>query len=140
MSKNNQRSAQMNAKLYGFNQETFQTFRQSKPLILLNFISKNWVLFKKNTLECALSFRECHSYFYFDVYHWFYCVIQLLRMGNLPCMERGNQLWYNDNVLSLSGTLTSSVNSLAGLIPSAVSLTISAGRRNGYCRDAAGRL
>ena len=37
----------------------FQTFRQSKPLILLNFISKNWVLFKKNTLECALSFREC---------------------------------------------------------------------------------
>ena len=30
--------------------------------------------------------------------------------------------------LSLSGTLTSSVNSLAGLIPSAVSLTISAGR------------
>lgn len=30
--------------------------------------------------------------------------------------------------LSLSGTLTSSVNSLAGLVPSAVSLTISAGR------------
>lgn len=30
--------------------------------------------------------------------------------------------------LSLSGTLTSSVNSLAGLIPSAISLTISAGR------------
>ena len=55
MSKNNQRSAQMNAKLYGL----FQTFRQSKPLILLNFISKNWVLFKKNILECALSFREC---------------------------------------------------------------------------------
>ena len=30
--------------------------------------------------------------------------------------------------LSLSGTLTSSVNSLASLIPSAISLTISAGR------------
>ena len=30
--------------------------------------------------------------------------------------------------LSLSGTLTSSVNSLASLVPSAVSLTISAGR------------
>ena len=23
------------------------------------FASKNWVLFKKNILECALSFREC---------------------------------------------------------------------------------
>ena len=30
--------------------------------------------------------------------------------------------------LSLSGTLTSSVNSLASLVPSAISLTISAGR------------
>ena len=59
MSKNNQRSAQMNAKLYGFNQETFSNIQTIKAFDLIKFYIENWVLFKKNTLECALSFREC---------------------------------------------------------------------------------
>lgn len=48
--------------------------------------------------------------------------------GEFTVSERGNFLWNDDHVSVLSGTLTGAVNSLVSLVPSAISLGISAGR------------
>ena len=99
MSKNNQRSAQMNAKLYGFNQETFSNIQTMSILTSI--------------LMSIIGFIVSYSCYGWGIYRVWSGVISY---GTMTMF------------LSLSGTLTSSVNSLAGLIPSAVSLTISAGR------------
>ena len=94
MRDNNQRSAAMNAKLYGFNQEAFSNIQTIKAFDLIHFYTEKLKSLQKDYINMRLDFQK---------------------MSILT------------SVL-MSGTLTSSVNSLVSLIPSAISLTISAGR------------
>lgn len=129
MSKNNQRSAQMNAKLYGFNQETFSNIQTIKAFDLISFYKEKLSSLQKEYVGMRLEFQKMSiltsilmSLIGFVVsyscYGW-----GIYRVWS-GVISYGTMTMF----LSLSGTLTSSVNSLASLIPSAVSLTISAGR------------
>lgn len=129
MSKNNQRSAQMNAKLYGFNQETFSNIQTIKAFDLIRFYIEKLRSLQKEYIGMRLEFQRMSiltsilmSIIGFIVsyscYGW-----GIYRVWS-GVISYGTMTMF----LSLSGTLTSAVNSLAGLIPSAVSLTISAGR------------
>lgn len=129
MSKNNQRSAEMSAKLYGFNQETFSNIQTIKAFDLIKFYTEKLKTLQKSYIGMRLEFQRMSiltsilmSVIGFIVsyscYGW-----GIYRVWS-GVISYGTMTMF----LSLSGTLTSSVNSLASLIPSAVSLTISAGR------------
>ena len=129
MSKNNQRSAQMNAKLYGFNQETFSNIQTIKAFDLIKFYIEKLGSLQKEYIGMRLEFQRMS-------------ILTSILMSiigfivSYSCYGWGiYRVWSNaisygtmTMFLSLSGTLTSAVNSLVSLIPSAISLTISAGR------------
>ena len=119
----------MSAKLYGFNQETFSNIQTIKAFDLIKFYIEKLGSLQKEYIGMRLEFQRMSiltsilmSIIGFIVsyscYGW-----GIYRVWS-GVISYGTMTMF----LSLSGTLTSSVNSLAGLIPSAVSLTISAGR------------
>lgn len=129
MSKNNQRSAQMNAKLYGFNQETFSNIQTIKAFDLIKFYIERLGSLQKEYIGMRLEFQRMSiltsilmSIIGFIVsyscYGW-----GIYRVWS-GAISYGTMTMF----LSLSGTLTGSVNSLVSLVPSAISLGISAGR------------
>jgi len=129
MSKNNQRSAQMNAKLYGFNQETFSNIQTIKAFDLIKFYIEKLGSLQKEYIGMRLEFQRMSiltsilmSIIGFIVsyscYGW-----GIYRVWS-GAISYGTMTMF----LSLSGTLTGSVNSLVSLVPSAISLGISAGR------------
>ena len=129
MTNNNRRSAQMSAKLYGFNQETFSNIQTIKAFDLIRFYTDKLKSLQKDYINMSLEFKRMSiatsilmSVIGFIVsyscYGW-----GIYRVWS-GVISYGTMTMF----LSLSGTLTSSVNSLASLLPSAVSLTISAGR------------
>lgn len=129
MSKNNQRSAQMSAKLYGFNQETFSNIQTIKAFDLIKFYIEKLGSLQKEYIGMRLEFQRMSiltsilmSIIGFIVsyscYGW-----GIYRVWS-GAISYGTMTMF----LSLSGTLTGSVNSLVSLVPSAISLGISAGR------------
>lgn len=58
MSKNNQRSAQMNAKLYGFNQETFSNIQTIKAFDLIKFYIEKLGSLQKEYIGMRLEFQR----------------------------------------------------------------------------------
>ena len=129
MRDNNQRSAAMNAKLYGFNQEAFSNIQTIKAFDLIHFYTEKLKSLQKDYVNMKLDFQKMS-------------ILTSVLMSiigfivSYSCYGWGiYRVWSNaisygtmTMFLSLSGTLTSSVNSLVSLIPSAISLTISAGR------------
>ena len=129
MRNNNEKSAAMNAKMYGFNQETFSNIQTIKAFDLIHFYIDRLKSLQKEYIGMRLEFQKMS-------------ILTSVLMSivgfivSYSCYGWGiYRVWSNaisygtmTMFLSLSGTLTSSVNSLAGLIPSAISLTISAGR------------
>lgn len=129
MSNNNAKSASMNAKMYGFNQETFSNIQTIKAFDLIHFYIERLKSLQKEYIQMRMDFQKMSML----------TSILMTLIGfivSYSCYGWGiYRVWSNaitygtmTMFLSLSGTLTSSVNSLAGLVPSAVSLTISAGR------------
>ena len=129
MSNNNAKSAAMNAKMYGFNQETFSNIQTIKAFDLIHFYIERLKSLQKEYIQMRMDFQKMSML----------TSILMTLIGfivSYSCYGWGiYRVWSNaitygtmTMFLSLSGTLTSSVNSLAGLVPSAVSLTISAGR------------
>ena len=129
MSNNNAKSAAMNAKMYGFNQETFFNIQTIKAFDLIHFYIERLKSLQKEYIQMRMDFQKMSML----------TSILMTLIGfivSYSCYGWGiYRVWSNaitygtmTMFLSLSGTLTSSVNSLAGLVPSAVSLTISAGR------------
>ena len=129
MRDNNQRSAAMNAKLYGFNQEAFSNIQTIKAFDLIHFYTDKLKSLQKDYIDMRLDFQKMS-------------ILTSVLMSiigfivSYSCYGWGiYRVWSNaisygtmTMFLSLSGTLTSAVNSLVSLIPSAISLTISAGR------------
>lgn len=129
MRNNNQKSAAMNAKMYGFNQEAFSNIQTIKAFDLIRFYTDRLKSLQTEYIRMRLDFQKMS-------------ILTSVLMSiigfivSYSCYSWGiYRVWSNaisygtmTMFLSLSGTLTSSVNSLTSLIPTAISLTISAGR------------
>ncbi len=129
MRNNNQKSAAMNAKMYGFNQEAFSNIQTIKAFDLIRFYTDRLKSLQTEYIRMRLDFQKMS-------------ILTSVLMSiigfivSYSCYGWGiYRVWRNaisygtmTMFLSLSGTLTSSVNSLTSLIPTAISLTISAGR------------
>ena len=129
MRNNNQKSAAMNAKMYGFNQEAFSNIQTIKAFDLIRFYTDRLKSLQTEYIRMRLDFQKMS-------------ILTSVLMSiigfivSYSCYGWGiYRVWSNaisygtmTMFLSLSGTLTSSVNSLTSLIPTAISLTISAGR------------
>ena len=129
MRDNNQRSAAMNAKLYGFNQESFSNIQTIKAFDMIRFYIDRLKNLQTEYIRMKLDFQKMSmitsilmSVIGFAVsyscYGW-----GIYRVWS-GAITYGTMTMF----LSMSGTLTSAVNSLVGLVPTAISLTISAGR------------
>ena len=59
MSNNNAKSAAMNAKMYGFNQETFSNIQTIKAFDLIHFYIERLKSLQKNISRCEWIFRKC---------------------------------------------------------------------------------
>ena len=124
MRNNNQKSAAMNAKMYGFNQEAFSNIQTIKAFYTdrLKSLQTEYIRmrldFQKMSILTSVLMSIIGFIVSYSCYGW-----GIYRVWS-NAISYGTMTMF----LSLSGTLTSSVNSLASLIPTAISLTISAGR------------
>lgn len=129
MRNNNEKSAAMNAKMYGFNQEAFSNIQTIKAFDLIRFYTEKLKSLQTEYIGMRLEFQRMS-------------ILTSVLMSivgfivSYSCYGWGiYRVWSNvisygtmTMFLSLSGTLTGSVNSLVSLVPSAISLGISAGR------------
>lgn len=129
MQRNNQRSAQMAAQMSGFNQETFSNIQTIKAFDLVRLYTKRLKQLQSDYINMRLEFSRMamltsiilglvglivsYSSYGWGIYRVWSGVISY---GTMTMF------------LTLSGTLTGAVNSLASMVPSAISLTTSAGR------------
>ena len=129
MKNNNERSAAMNAKLYGFNQEAFSNIQTIKAFDMIRFYIQRLKNLQNDYIGMRLDFQKMSMLtsilmsiigfaVYYSCYGW-----GIYRVWS-GVISYGTMTMF----LSLSGTLTGAVNSLVGLVPTAISLTISAGR------------
>ena len=129
MTKNNERSAAMNARLYGFNQEAFSNIQTIKAFDLIHFYTSKLKSLQDDYIHMRLDFQKMSM-----LTSVLMSIISFI--VSYSCYGWGiYRVWSNaisygtmTMFLSLSGTLTGAVNSLVSLVPSAISLTISAGR------------
>ncbi|MCI9078638.1 MAG: ABC transporter ATP-binding protein [Lachnospiraceae bacterium] len=126
---NNKRSAAMNARMSGFNQEAFSNIQTIKAFDLISLYSRHLRELQKDYLDMRLEFQRLsmvtsvimsitglavsYSCYGFGIYRvW------------SGAISYGTMTMF----LSLSGTLTGTLNQLISLVPAAVSLTTSARR------------
>ena len=129
MRKNNERSAAMNAKMSGFNQEAFSNIQTIKAFNLIRLYTERLKQLQQEYLSMRLEFQRMSM-----------ATSILLSIVGLVvsygCYGFGIYRVWSGAItfgtmtmfLSLSGTLTSSLNQMVSMIPSAISLTTSAGR------------
>lgn len=129
MKNNNRRSAAMNAKMTGFNQETFSNIQTIKAFDLLTLYSKRLRSLQQEYLTMRMDFQKLSA-----INSIILSVIGIAI--SYLCYGWGIYRVWNDSIsygtmtmfLSLSGSLTGTSNSLISLIPSALTITTSAGR------------
>lgn len=129
MKNNNKRSAAMNASMSGFNQETFSNIQTIKAFDLIKLYSERLRQLQSEYLSMKMDFQKLsittsiilslvglivsYSCYGFGIYRvW------------SGAITYGTMTMF----LSLSGNLTSTLNQLISLVPTAVSMTTSAGR------------
>lgn len=129
MVNNNKKSAAMGARMSGFNQETFSNIQTIKAFDLLHLYIERLRQLQKEYIQMRLDFQKMSvgtslllstvgllvSY---ASYGW-----GIYRVWS-GAISYGTMTMF----LSLSGTLTGALHNLTSLVPSAVSLTTSAGR------------
>ncbi len=145
MVNNNQRSAAMGAKMNGFNQETFSNIQTIKAFSLVRlYIDRLKQLqteyismrmdFQKMSMGTSLLLSTVGLIASYACYGW-----GIYRVFS-GAISYGTMTLF----LSLSGKLTSTLNNITSLVPTAISLTTSAGRlmdivempREDYSQDA----
>jgi ABC-type bacteriocin/lantibiotic exporter with double-glycine peptidase domain len=129
MVNNNKRSAAMSAKMSGFNQETFSNIQTIKAFDLIRLYVERLKELQKEYIRMRLDFQKMSvwtsllltavgllvSYF---SYGW-----GIYRVWS-GAISYGTMTMF----LGLSGTLSSTLSSLTSLVPTAITLTTSAGR------------
>ncbi len=129
MVNNNKRSAQMNAKLNGFNQETFSNIQFIKSFDLIRLYIERLKSLQQEYIGMRMDFQKMSIWtsllmstvglvVSYSAYGW-----GIYRVWS-GVISYGTMTLF----LSLSGTLTSSINNLTGLVPSVINITTSAGR------------
>ena len=129
MQANNKQSAAMNAKMSGFHQETFSNIQAIKafdliPLYVcrLQELQKDYFSMKKKFQKLSAMTSIMMSFVGIVVSYSCYALgIYRVFTG---AITYGTMTLF----LSLSGSLTSTLNALIGMVPTAVSITTSAGR------------
>lgn len=129
MINNNKRSAAMGAKMSGFNQETFSNIQTIKAFDLVKLYIERLKQLQKEYIAMKLDFQRmsmCTSLILstaglvvsYASYGW----------GIYRVWSGGISYGTMTMFLGLSGTLTGTLHNLTSLVPSAISLTTSAGR------------
>ena len=129
MVNNNQRCAAMNAKMSGFNQEAFSNIQTIKAFHLVRLyierlkqLQKEYIGmridFQKMSMGTSLLLSTVGLLASYACYGW-----GIYRVWS-GAISYGTMTLF----LSLSGTLTGTLNNLTSLVPTAISLTTSAGR------------
>lgn len=129
MVNNNKRSAAMNARMSGFNQEAFSNIQTIKAFDAIHYYTKRLKTLQTEYIGMRMEFQRMsmatsilmslvgmlvsYSSYGWGIYRVWSGVISY---GTMTLF------------LSLSGTLTGALNSLISMVPSAISLTTSAGR------------
>jgi len=129
MTENNQKSAQMGAKMSGFNQEAFSNIQTIKAFDLVPFYVKRLAELQKEYINMRLGFQRMSMWVSllmtavtllvsYSSYGW----------GIYRVWSGGISYGTMTMFLGLAGTLTGTLNSLTSLVPSAIGITTSAGR------------
>lgn len=129
MRSNNDRSAAMNAKLSGFNQETFVNIQTIKAFDLIGLYGKYLRQLQKEFVDMKIDFQKLSivtslimslvgMVVTYSCYGW-----GIYRVWS-GVISYGTMTMF----LTLSGTLTGALNSLISLVPMSISLTTSARR------------
>ncbi len=126
---NNKRSADMSARMYGFNQEAFSNIQTIKAFHAIPYYTEKLKTLQQDYISMRLEFQKMSMFTSFitmlagllvsySSYGW-----GVYRVWS-GAISYGTMTLF----LSLSGTLTGSLNSLISMVPSAISLSTSAGR------------
>ena len=129
MVNNNKRSAAMSAKMSGFNQETFSNIQTIKAFDLIRFYIDRLKQLQNEYISMRMDFQKMSVgtsvimslvglIVTYSSYGW-----GIYRVWS-GAISYGSMTLF----LSMSGTLTGALNSLVSLVPTAISLTTSAGR------------
>lgn len=129
MVQNNEKSAEMSARMSGFNQETFSNIQVIKAFDLLRIYVAKLQGLQKDYIDMRLGFQKMSAgtsllisavtmLTSYASYGW----------GIYRVLSGGISYGTMTMFLGLSGTLTGTLNNMTSLIPTAVSLTTSAGR------------
>lgn len=129
MVNNNQRSAAMGAKMSGFNQETFSNIQMIKAFDLIHLyvarlkqLQKEYITmrldFQKMSIWTSLLLTTVGMLVSYASYGW-----GIYRVWS-GVISYGTMTMF----LTLSGTLTNSLQNITSLVPTIISLTTSAGR------------
>lgn len=129
MRSNNEKSAQMNAKMSGFNQETFSNIQTIKAFDLVDLYSNRLKKFQAEFLSMKLEFQKMNMFI-----SVFLSIVGLA--VSYSCYGFGIYRVWSGAIsygtmtmfLSLAGNLTGTFNQLTSLVPTAVSITTSARR------------
>jgi ABC-type multidrug transport system fused ATPase/permease subunit len=129
MTRNNMRSAAMNAKMTGFNQETFSNIQTIKAFDLIGLyierlqgLQKEYIRmkldFQKMSIAISILMTTVGLAVSYSTYAW-----GIYRVWS-GAIDYGTMTMF----LSLSGTLSTTLQNLTTLVPTAIGLTTSAGR------------
>lgn len=129
MQSNNRRSAAMNAKMTGFNQEAFSNIQTIKAFDLVYVYCKRLIQLQMDYLSMKMDFQRLSVMtsiimslvgiaISYSCYGW-----GIYRVWS-GAISYGTMTMF----LALSGSLTSTLNALISLVPTAISITTSAGR------------
>lgn len=129
MVNNNKRSAAMSAKMFGFNQEAFSNIQTIKAFDAIRYYTLRLKELQKEYITMKLEFQRMSMatsvimslvglLVSYSSYGW-----GIYRVWS-GAISYGTMTLF----LSLSSTLTGALNSLISMVPSAISLTTSAGR------------
>lgn len=129
MKRQNIKNADMNAKMTGFNQESFSNMQTIKAFDLVRLFVDRLKELQRNYIEMELSYSKLNMLTSF--------LLGLIGLAvTYGCYGWGiYRVWTGaitygtmTMFLSLTGNLTGSINSLSGLVPQLISLTTSAKR------------
>lgn len=129
MQANNKRSAAMNAKMSGFNQETFSNIQTIKAFNLIRLYNQRLHQLQEEYLTMKMDFQKLTMItsmimafvglaISYSCYGW-----GIYRVWS-GAISYGTMTMF----LSLSGSLSGTLDSLIGLVPTAIGITTSAGR------------
>ncbi len=129
MINNNKRSAAMSARMSGFNQEAFSNIQTIKAFNLIDYYSDRLRGLQSDYISMRLEFQRM-SILSSIIMSLVALLVSFSSQGWGIYRVWSGAITYGTMTLflSLSGTLTATLNSLISMVPSAISLTTSAGR------------